>query len=66
LPCFFFEGQFDPGLVVVVPVVGPVVDADVVVVVVVFFLLGLVVDVVPDGPVAAVDRPGWCTAGWVT
>jgi hypothetical protein len=64
LPCFFFGGQFDPGPVVVVPVVGPVVDADVVVVV--LFLLGLVVDVVPDDPVAAVDRPGWCTAGWVT
>jgi hypothetical protein len=59
LPCFFFGGQFDPGPAVV----GPVVDADVVVVV--FFLLGLVVDVVPDDPVAAVDKPGWC-AGWVT
>jgi hypothetical protein len=75
LPCFFFGGQFDPGAVDPGAAVVGLVDAVVVdvvvvdvVVVVVFFRLGLVVDVVADEAVgaAAVVRPGWWTAGWAT
>ena len=62
LPCFvvgFEHGAAGPVPVVVAVVVVVVVED------LVFFLLAWVVDVVPDDA-AAVDRPGWCTAGRAT